>query len=286
MPVAGLGTRLLPLTKAIPKEMLPIFDKPIIQHIIEEINYAGFEEIIFITHSSKYSIEDHFDKSFELETVLEKRIKKSYLKEIKAISKLDLSISSIRQGEAKGLGHAILCAKKLIGDDPFAIALPDMLISNLKGRSGDSLKEMKDFFEENQKSSILLGEALKEEIHKFGIVKINKKLIYKKFYKVEKIIEKPSIKKAPSNLFAAGRYVFTSKLMDQLSKVSPDKSGEIQLTDAIDKLISLDEEILGLRLKGKVYDCGERDNYILANIDFALKDPNLKSKIKDKLKKI
>lgn len=266
--------------------MLPIFDKPIIQHIIEEISYAGFEEIIFITHSSKYSIEDHFDKSFELETVLEKRIKKSYLKEIKAISKLDLSISSIRQGEAKGLGHAILCAKKLIGDDPFAIALPDMLISNFKGRSGDSLKEMKDFFEENQKSLILLGKALKEEIHKFGIVKINKKLIYKKFYKLEKIIEKPSIKKAPSNLFAAGRYVFTSKLMDELSKVSPDKSGEIQLTDAIDKLILLDEEVLGLRLKGKVYDCGERDNYILANIDFALKDPYLKSKIKDKLKKI
>ena len=143
IPIAGLGTRMLPATKAIPKEMLPVLNKPIIQYIVEEAIYAGFKEIILVTHSSKYSIENHFDKSFELEATLEKRVKRGLLKEIKAISKLNISIQSIRQGEAKGLGHAILCAKTLVGKDPFAVLLPDMLISKENGNKGDSLKEMK-----------------------------------------------------------------------------------------------------------------------------------------------
>ena len=141
IPVAGLGTRMLPATKAIPKEMLPVVNKPIIQYIVEEAIYAGFKEIILVTHSSKYSIENHFDKSFELEATLEKRVKRGTLKEIQAISKLNISMQSIRQGEAKGLGHAILCAERLIGKEPFAVILPDMLISTDDGNPGDSLKE-------------------------------------------------------------------------------------------------------------------------------------------------
>ena len=141
IPVAGLGTRMLPATKAIPKEMLPVLNKPIIQYIVEEVIYAGFKEIILVSHSSKYSIENHFDKSFELEATLEKRVKRGMLKEIRAISRLNISMQSIRQGEAKGLGHAILCAKKLIGKEPFAVILPDMLISKNKENGRGLLKE-------------------------------------------------------------------------------------------------------------------------------------------------
>ena len=164
IPEAGLGTRMLPATKAIPKEMLPVMNKPIIQYIVEEALYAGFKEIILVTHSSKYSIENHFDKSFELEVTLEKRLKRAMLKEIRDISKLNISIQSVRQGEAKGLGHAILCAKRLIGKEPFAIVLPDMLISKDNGNAGDSLKEMKLNFEKHEISSILLGKAKKSDI--------------------------------------------------------------------------------------------------------------------------
>ena len=166
IPVAGLGTRMLPATKAIPKEMLPVLNKPIIQYIVEEAVYAGFKEIILVTHSSKYSIENHFDKSFELEATLEKRVKRGMLKEIREISKLNISLQSIRQGEAKGLGHAILCAKRLIGKEPFAVVLPDMLISKKNGNTGDSLKEMRLNFEKQEISSILLGKAKKEDIPK------------------------------------------------------------------------------------------------------------------------
>ena len=174
IPVAGLGTRMLPATKAIPKEMLPVLNKPIIQYIVEEVIYAGFEEIILVSHSSKYSIENHFDKSFELEATLEKRIKRGMLKEIRAVSKLNISMQSIRQGEAKGLGHAILCAERLIGKNPFAVVLPDMLISKDNGNAGDSLKEMKRNFEINEISSILLGKAKKPDISKYGIAQIRK----------------------------------------------------------------------------------------------------------------
>ena len=193
IPVAGLGTRMLPATKAIPKEMLPVLNKPIIQYIVEEAIYAGFKEIILVTHSSKYSIENHFDKSFELEATLHKRVKRSLLKEIKAISKLNISMESTRQGEAKGLGHAILCAKKIVGKEPFAVMLPDMLISKDNGNAGESLKEMKINFEKNEISSILLGKAKKADISKYGIAQIKKNAKLPGLGLVEKIIEKPSI---------------------------------------------------------------------------------------------
>jgi len=285
IPVAGLGTRMLPATKAIPKEMLPILNKPIIQYIVEEALYAGFKEIILVTHSSKYSIENHFDKSFELEETLEKRVKRGMLKEIRAISKLNISMQSIRQGEAKGLGHAILCAKRLIGKDPFAVVLPDMLISKDNGNAGDSLKKMKRNFEINETSSILLGKAKKVDISKYGIAKIRKNSKLPGLGFVEKIIEKPSLEKAPSNLYAAGRYIFTNDFFKYLSKVKPDKLNEIQLTDAIDLFINDNKKVNAFPLEGKIFDCGENVQLILANLEFAMKDPIMKSKIKNFLKK-
>ena len=284
IPVAGLGTRMLPATKVIPKEMLPVLNKPIIQYIVEEAIYAGLEEIIFVTHSSKSSIEDHFDKSFELEATLEKRLKRAMLNEIKDISKLNISIQSIRQGEAKGLGHAILCAKKLIGREPFAILLPDMLISNKNGNAGDSLKEMILNFEKQEIPSILFGKAKKVDISKYGIAQIKKNSKLPGLGYIERIIEKPSIKKAPSNLFAVGRYIFNNNFFRYLSKVKPDKSDEIQLTDAIDDYIKDKNKVSAFSLDGEVFDCGDNAEYILANLEFAMKDPTIKTKIKNYLK--
>ena len=284
IPVAGLGTRMLPATKAIPKEMLPIMNKPIIQHIVEESIYAGFKEIILVTHSSKYSIENHFDRSFELEATLEKRVKRGALKEIRDISKLNVVIQSIRQGEAKGLGHAILCAERLIGKEPFAVMLPDMLISKDKGNAGDSLKELRLNFEKGGISSILLGKAKKADLSKYGIAKIRKISKLPGLGLVEKMIEKPSIKKAPSNLYAVGRYIFNNDFLKYLSKVKPDKTNEIQLTKAIEHYIKDGKEVSAFPLDGDIFDCGDIAEYILANIKFAMKDPIIKSKIKNHLK--
>ena len=284
IPVAGLGTRMLPATKAIPKEMLPVMNKPIIQYIVEEAFYAGFGEIILVTHSSKYSIENHFDTSFELEATLEKRVKRGALREIKAISKLNVSIQSIRQGEAKGLGHAILCAKKIVGKEPFAVLLPDMLISKENGNNGDSLKEMKSNFEKHEISSVLFGKAKKTDISKYGIAKIKKDSQLSGLGLVEKIVEKPSIKKAPSNLYAVGRYIFNNDFFKYLSEVKPDKSKEIQLTDAIENYIKDNKKVNAFLLKGRIFDCGDNAGYILANLEFAMKDPAMKTKIKNYLK--
>ena len=285
IPVAGLGTRMLPATKAIPKEMLPVLNKPIIQYIVEETIFAGFKEIILVTHASKYSIENHFDKSFELEATLDKRVKRSLLKEIRAVSKLNVSIQSIRQGEAKGLGHAIFCAKKIVGKEPFAVILPDMLINKDQGNAGDSLKEMKINYEKHETSSVLLGKAKKADVSKYGIAQVKKNSKLPGLGLIEKIIEKPSIKKAPSNLYAAGRYIFNNDFFTYLSKVKPDKSNEIQLTDAIELFIKDGNQVSAFPLKGDIFDCGDNAEYILANLEFAMKDPLMKAKIKDYLKK-
>lgn len=283
VPVAGLGSRMLPATKAIPKEMLPIAGKPIIQHIVEEIKEAGFKEIIFVTHSSKYSIENHFDTSFELEATLEKRIKRSLLKEIKNISHIGLSIQSIRQGESKGLGHAILVAKKLIGDEPFAIVLPDMLLQN--SNPANNLGLMKKNYDKNNISSILLGVATKEEIPNYGIAKIKRNKNLPAHGLLETIIEKPTINKSPSNLYAAGRYIFGPGLMDCLLNINSDKNDEIQLTDAIDYYIKNKSKVHGYKLEGKIHDCGNKLGYTIANIEYSKLDPEIGSALKKYLKK-
>ena len=286
IPTAGLGTRMFPATKAIQKEMLPVLNKPIIQYIVEEAIFAGFKEIIFVTNPDKNSIENHFNKNFELEASLKLRKNKAPLKEIIALSKLNISIQSVRQSEAKGLGHAILCAKKLIGNEHFAVMLPDMLISKDNGNAGDSFQQMKTNFEENETSSILLGKAKKVDISKYGIVQVKKNSKLSELGFIEKIIEKPTIKKAPSNLYAAGRYIFNNDFFKYLSKVIPDKSHEIQLTDAIDLYIKDNNKVKGFPLDGKIFDCGDNTQLILANLEFAMKDPTMKSKIKNYFKKM
>lgn len=280
IPIAGLGTRMLPATKAIPKEMLPIVDKPIIQYIVEEAVQAGFKEVIFVTHSSKSSVENHFDKSFELEATLEKRVKRSLLKEIKSISELNVVIHSVRQGEAKGLGHAILSAKSVIANEPFGIILPDMLIDNPSGNS--NMKKMKINFEKNGISSILLGKAKKKDLSKYGIVKINHEI--SSSIEIQDIVEKPSISKAPSNSFVVGRYIFENNFLKYLSKIKPDASGEIQLTDAVRSFLRDNNKIAGFSLKGNIFDCGDKIGYLVANVEFAKKDPILKKEFLEYLK--
>ena len=279
IPVAGLGTRMLPATKAVPKEMLPIVKKPIIQYIIEEVVYAGFQEVVFVTHSSKNSIENHFDKSFELEATLEKRVKRALLKEIRSISSLNISIQSVRQHEALGLGHAILCAKKIIGNDPFGIILPDMLISEGNNNDGIALKKMKEDFDSSATDSILLAKAKKEDLHKYGVAKLKRKGISSKEKELLAIIEKPNKNKAPSNFFAAGRYIFNNQMMNFLEKVKPDSYGEIQLSDAINVYLKKSNPIKNHFLDGKIFDCGDETEYLFAILEFASKDKKLKRKL-------
>jgi UTP--glucose-1-phosphate uridylyltransferase len=282
IPVAGLGTRMLPVTKIVPTEMLPIGNKPIIHYIIEEIKYAGFEEVIFIINPKKDSLKKYFDKNKELETALKKNSK--ILKELTDISDLNISIKNVIQKEAKGLGHAILCAKEIIGKEPFGVVLPDMLINKEIGPVGSSFKKMKKNFEIYEKSSVLLGKAKRDDISKYGIAKIKKKSDLPGLGLIEKIIEKPSIKKAPSNLYASGRYVFNNSLMKYLKNIKPDRSGEIQLTEAIDHYIKNGNDVMAFALEGNIYDCGDKIDYLLANIDFAIKDPLIKSKIRKHIK--
>lgn len=277
VPIAGLGTRMLPATKAIPKEMLPVVTKPIIQLIVEEVENAGFKEIIFITHSSKSSVENHFDNSFELEATLEKRVKRSLLKEIKSLSNLKVSIQSIRQGHAKGLGHAIGCAKTIIKKEPFAIVLPDMLISDQSKKN--NLSKLKKEFEESGLSQILIGKIGKKELSNYGIAKVSKN-------KILRIFEKPKINEAPSNLFIVGRYIFTNNFMDYISKEKNKVSNEIELTDAIQKFINDSNEILFSNLEGKFYDCGSKLGYLKAIVDYALTDKSINKEFKSYLKKI
>lgn len=278
IPIAGLGTRMLPATKAIPKEMLPIVDKPIIQYIVEEVVEAGFKEIIFITHSSKASVENHFDVSFELETILEKKIKRALLKEVKNISNFNLIIHSIRQGKPKGLGHAILCASSLVGKDPFGVILPDMLIRN--NPQINILKKMKKLYEKNKISSLMLSQAPENELHKYGVVKIIDDENSKEYKTIQDIKEKPSKGNFPSNFFAVGRYIFSNNFMNFLLKEKPDEFGEIQLTNAISRFIKKGNKTLGFLHKGQYYDCGDKIGFLKANIQFGLDNKLLGKELK------
>ncbi len=277
VPIAGLGTRMLPATKAIPKEMLPIVSKPIIQIIIEEIVEAGFNEVIFVTHSSKSAVENHFDESFELEATLEKRVKRGLLKEIKSISNLKVSIQSVRQGHAKGLGHAVLCAKEIIQGEPFGVVLPDMVVKSSKNEN--NLMSLKKDFEKKGISQILLGKVSKKEISNYGIAMISNS-------RIKKIIEKPKSLKAPSNLFVVGRYIFDNRIFKYISTLKSSKSGEIELTNAIQNYIDDNNEVSFSNLHGKWYDCGNKIGYLKAIVEFALSDKTLGKEFKSYLRKI
>ena len=275
IPVAGLGSRMLPATKAIPKEMLPIIDKPIIQYIVEEVISAGLSEIVFITHASKNSIENHFDKSFELEAVLENRLKRSSLKEIKNIANLKINISSVRQSEAKGLGHAILQSREVVGNNPFVVVLPDRVMNqNSSDLKKENLSNMMNIFNQEKKSIILLEKVARKDVSKYGIVRLGKYRKDKNLKLIEDIIEKPLQKKAPSNFAAVGRYIFTPDIFDYIDRDNK-TSKEIELSDAIKDYIKSGNEVLASFLNGECFDCGTKEGYLEAIFKTAIHHKDL-----------
>ncbi|WP_144509589.1 UTP--glucose-1-phosphate uridylyltransferase GalU [Bacillus sp. FJAT-22090] len=280
IPAAGFGTRFLPATKALPKEMLPIVDKPNLQYIIEEAIASGIEDIIIVTGRNKKSMEDHFDKSIELELLLKKTGKVELLETVENISNL-VDIHYMRQKEPLGLGHAILCTKKFIGDEPFAVLLPDDIID----AEVPALKQMIEKYEEVQSSILGVNEVPNEDVNKYGIVDYSE--ADNNLFTVKRLVEKPAVEDAPSNQAIVGRYILSPAIFDELEKVQPDAKGEIQLTDAIDSLLTK-ESIYSYIFEGKRYDVGDKFGFLQATFDFALKRDDLKEPLlaylKNKLK--
>lgn len=270
IPVAGLGTRMLPATKAIPKEMLPVVDKPLIQYVIEEAAAAGVKEIVLVTHASKNAIENHFDTSFELEAQLESRLKRSLLEEVRSITPPGLTVISVRQAEAKGLGHAILSARSVVGDEPFVVLLPDVLIDRVDSDlTKDNLAGMARRFTETGRSQILVEEVPHDQVDKYGVVDCSGVQIEPGECAVIKaMVEKPPIGSAPSNMAIVGRYILSKKVWELLAETEPGAGGEIQLTDALDKLLEL-ETVEAYQLKGRSHDCGTKIGYMMANVIYA-----------------
>ena len=268
IPAAGLGTRFLPATKAQAKEMLPIVDKPTLQYIIEEAIESGIEEILIVTGRNKKSIEDHFDRSVELELELEQKGKTAMLEMVQDISNM-VNIHYIRQKEPKGLGHAIHCAKSFIGDEPFAVLLGDDIVD----ASTPCLKQMIDAYDEYKTTVLGVQEVARENVDKYGILDV--KHIEDRVYKVKDMVEKPSVEEAPSNIAILGRYIITPEIFNILENQAPGKGGEIQLTDALQTLATK-EAIYAYNFEGRRYDVGDKLGFLEATVDFALKRPELR----------
>lgn len=269
-PVAGLGTRFLPATKANPKEMLTVVDKPLIQYAAEEAVNAGIEELIFVTSSSKRAIEDHFDKNYELESELEKKGKTDLLKIVQEVVPANVTCVYVRQPEALGLGHAVLCAKPVVGDEPFAVILADDLI-NCGGNC--VLGQMASVYNEQHASILGVEEVPVDETDKYGIVDPGE--TDGRISQVRSIVEKPAPEDARSNLAVVGRYILTPAIFKHLEQIPRGAGGEIQLTDAIEQLLA-EERVLAYRFAGKRYDCGSKLGYLQATIEFALEHPELR----------
>lgn len=276
IPVAGLGTRMLPATKAIPKEMLPLVDKPLIQYVVNECIEAGIQHIVLVTHSSKNSIENHFDTSFELEAMLEKRVKRQLLNEIQQICPKDVTIMHVRQGLAKGLGHAIMCAYPLVGDEPFAVILPDVIIDKYDSNLAvDNLSEMLKRFEQTGRSQIMVEPVPMDEVSDYGIVDCNgHELSAGQSGPITKMVEKPRVEEAPSNLSIVGRYVLSADIWPLLSRIPPGAGDEIQLTDAI-ALMMASSPVDAYHIKGRSHDCGNKMGYMQAFVEYGLRHSTL-----------
>lgn len=279
IPAAGLGTRFLPATKAQPKEMLPIVDKPTIQYIVEEAVASGIEDIIIISGRGKRAIEDHFDTSYELETKLEQREKYDLLEQVQSISKL-ANIHYIRQKEPKGLGHAIYCAHSFIGDDPFAVLLGDDIVVSEE----PCLKQLIDVYEEHEASVIGTHQVPREDVSKYGIIQAVTGEEGKAVQEIESLVEKPAMEEAPSTLAIMGRYILTPGIFPILENLSAGKGGEIQLTDGIKKLNDK-EKVVAYNFSGTRYDIGDKLGFVQATIDFALLRDDLHDDIKDYMEK-
>ena len=285
IPVAGLGTRMLPATKAIPKEMLTLVDKPLIQYVVNECVAAGIKEIVLVTHSSKNAIENHFDTSFELETMLEKRVKRQLLEEVRSIVPKDVTIMHVRQGNAKGLGHAVLCGRPLVGDEPFAVILPDVLLAEFSAnQKKENLAAMLKRFNQTRASQIMVSPVALEAVSSYGIADCGGVEIPPgESAKINSIVEKPSVDDAPSNLAVVGRYVFSAAIWDLLEKTPVGVGDEIQLTDAIDMLIEK-ETVEAFHMTGISYDCGDKIGYMKAFVEYGLHHNKLGDEFKSYLK--
>ncbi|VTY08464.1 UTP--glucose-1-phosphate uridylyltransferase [Neisseria subflava] len=275
-PVAGMGTRFLPATKASPKEMLPIVDKPLIQYAVEEAVEAGCTEMVFITGRNKRSIEDHFDKAYELETELELRQKDKLLAHVRDILPPNITCLYIRQTEALGLGHAVLCAQAAVGNEPFAVILADDLIDTPKG----ALKQMVDVYNQSGNSVLGVETIDPSQTGSYGIVEVEQ---LKNYQRIINIVEKPKPEEAPSNLAVVGRYILTPRIFDLLTNLPRGAGGEIQLTDGIARLLD-HEFVLAHAFEGKRYDCGSKLGYLEATVAYGLKHPETGEQFKELLK--
>jgi UTP--glucose-1-phosphate uridylyltransferase len=281
IPAAGLGTRFLPATKAQPKEMLPIVDRPTIQYIIEEAIQSGIEEILIVTGRGKRAIEDHFDRSLELEETLMAKEKFDQLDEIKKISEM-ADIHYIRQKEPKGLGHAIWCARKFIGNEPFAVMLGDDIVVS---ENQPCLKQLIDEFESRNSSVIGVQEVPASDLSSYGVIDYEHEESGKDSFKVKSLVEKPAVDEAPSYLAIMGRYVLTPEIIDILETIEPGRGNEIQLTDALQELTRI-QDVYGYHFKGTRYDIGNKFGFIQAQIEFALMRDDLKGPVEKYLRKL
>ena len=267
IPAAGLGTRFLPATKAQPKEMLPIVDKPCIQYIIEEAIDSGIEDILIITGRNKRAIEDHFDRAVELELTLKAQGKYDLLGLVQELSRV--TIHYVRQKEPKGLGHAVLCAKHFVGDEPFAVLLGD----DIMDAEVPVLKQLMDVYEDCEGSVLGVQEVPKDRVSSYGVVK--PVAVKERLWRADDLVEKPSVEEAPSRLAVLGRYIISPEIFGRLEKTEPGRGGEIQLTDALKKL-SEREPVYAYEFEGRRYDVGDKQGYLEATVDFALKRPDLR----------
>ena len=276
IPVAGWGTRSLPATKNIPKEMLPIYNKPVIQHVLEEAQAAGITDVIFITNRDKSVIEDYFDHNLQLEGILERAGKKELLKTIRDVAEM-VNVIAVRQKEQKGLGHAIACARRVVGDEPFAVMVGDDVIF-----SGDpGIRQLMGVAQAKQTSAVGVMEVPLENVHRYGIV--DGEETAPGIYNVKGLVEKPSKEKAPSRLAIVGRYILTPEIFDCLDRTPPGANGEIQLTDAM-AILCKEQGMSAVKIQGKRFDAGNWPEFLSANIYFGLQDENVRYQLIDELK--
>ena len=287
LPVAGLGTRMLPATKAIPKEMLPLVDKPLIQYVVNEAVAAGIKEIVLVTHASKNSIENHFDTSFELEATLEARVKRSLLDEVRSIVPKEVTVISVRQSAPLGLGHAVLAAKPIVGNNPFTVMLPDVIIDKYKSNpKTDNLSQMIDRFDQTGHNQVMVEPVPQAQVHQYGVVDLaGKNISAGENATIKNMVEKPNNDEPPSNLAITGRYVVSPTIWDLLEYTPPGAGGEIQLTDALLQLRHL-ETLEAYHLTGKSHDCGSKLGYMLANVEYAMQSSQMGEEFNKKLQEL
>jgi UTP--glucose-1-phosphate uridylyltransferase len=281
IPVAGLGTRMLPATKAIPKELLPVYDRPIIEHVVKEAIAAGITEIILVTRSGKEAIENHFDAHYELEHRLEKKGKETILGTVKNIIPENVTVTSVRQSDALGLGHAVLCAKHLLNNEPFAVLLPDVLVLDKESRDKNySFSAMTDAWNETGIGQVMVERVSSEAIGNYGVADLNGEASRPfKSIPLKGLVEKPSPEEAPSNLALLGRYILPFRVLDLLETTVAGVGGEIQLTDALDELLKRDG-LNAFEVDAGIFDCGNKQGFLSANLAVGMRDPETRQYLK------